>query len=651
MGDKKRGFGKKLFFLITFMFAVMFAINSASAAITVIYPLNYSNYTGAFGPLVFFNVSYTNGTDFTDAVNATFYYNLTGVWTKLGSATVCSRGATASSCNVSLNLSGVTDGIYSINATLANTTTSGASATNNYTLYGASVVTQNIIFDSTPPVVSFSGITNTINNGNYSQTMILNVSSTSPLMPISSVYFNITNSTGNQVNFTKASASGNYFNLSVNTVGFADGLYNVTVFSNDTLNNLNNTGKIQIAIVNTAPIVSFSGITNTINNGNYSQTMVLNVSSNSSSLIALSSVYFNITNSSGTQINFTKASAIGNYFNLSVNTVGFTDGLYNVTVFSNDTLNNLNNTGKIQFTIDNTAPTGTLTCSPNSIHQNYVLTCSCSSSDATSGLNMTKGNVYTLNPDTSQTGTFTTSCSFADMAGNTGSASATYSVFFTATSSGGGGSGSSTTTAQNTPITTTQSFSTISPTAPVTMSNFGTDTVKQIQVEVSQTATNVKLSVDRYDTKPANVSVDKANTYKYLHVDTQNLSDKLSRAIMSIQVNKSWTSMNGLNRDEISLFRFNENTNQWDKLTTTFTSEDSNYYKYDAQLDHFSYFAIASNKIVVSQTPATTTTQPSAPVSSNDYWIWIIAVIVAAAIIFVGLKLFKTGKRKKLFGF
>lgn len=526
--------------VLSSLFGIIFLISLVSAAITVVSPTTYSNYTGAFGPLVSFNVSYINSTDFTDALNATFYYNLSGAWAKIGSSTNCHNSAAGSlsSCNVSLNLSGVTDGRYSISANLSNSTTTSA----------ASVLTNNIIFDSTSPAVSFSGITNVVNNGNYSQTITLNASVVDALIGIGSVYFNITNSTGNQVNFTSASSSGGYYNLGVNTLGFPDGLYNITVFANDSLNNLNNSAEIQI-------------------------------------------------------------------------------------------------------TIDNTPPTGVFSCSPSQVQQGSTVNCSCTSSDALSGINAT-GNVYTIYPDTSQTGTFTTTCIFGDNAGNQGSASAAYSVIYTAITPSTTSTGGTTTTSSNAPVTTTQSFANIIPSVPVTMSSFNTNAVKQISVAVNQAVNNVQVTVDAYDSKPDNVSLEKTNTYKYLHINVQNLDNSnISNANMTIQVNKTWASANNLTQNDVSVFRYNETTNQWDNLPTTFLSEDSNYYSYNVQLNHFSYFAISSNKEPSLSTTTGVSQQPSVPpTSSGSYWVWIIAGIVIVVIILVGIILFMKIKKKKLFG-
>jgi len=554
---------KNIFSLLVVGLFLILSINFVSSAITVVSPANYSNFSGAFGPLVFFNVSYINGTDFTDATNVTFYYNLTGVWTKIGSATPalgCSKAVAGSleSCNVSLNLSGLTDGFYSINATLANLSTVGTAGANNYLLYGATGfgVATKIMFDSTPPNVSFSGITNTINNGNYS------------------------------------------------------GIKHANVTVND-------------------------------------------------ALIGLSSVYFNVTYANGTQISFTKAlSTTAPYYNITLNTSTLYDGLYNLTVYANDTLNNLNKSQSIQITVDNSVPTATLACTPVNANRGQSVTCTCSGGFGVSGVS-TGTFTDTGNPDdttigtftastftrtftSSNTGTFTPSCTVTSNAGISVTATTTYAVILTS-SNPSTNSGSTTTTTPAIPVTTTQAFTTITPSTPVTMSNFGTDTVKQIQIEVSQTATNANVQVDRYTSKPAAVLVDKTDSYSYLHIITQNLTDKLSKATMTIQVNKTWVSGKGLAKGEVALYRYDESTNVWSLLPTTFSSEDSNYYTYNVVLDHFSYFAIAPNKAAVTQNPSPT---PNAKGEflGLSYWAWV-AIVVVILIIGGGFALKKKLKK------
>ena len=85
---------------------------------------------------------------------------------------------------------------------------------------------------------------------------------------------------------------------------------------------------------------------------------------------------------------------------------------------------------------DSTPPTATFSCSPNPVTAGSTTTCDCNPSDVGSGIN-SSATVFTVNPDTSNTGSFIQSCSFADIAGNTGTETTTLVV----ESSGGGGGG------------------------------------------------------------------------------------------------------------------------------------------------------------------------------------------------------------------
>ena len=414
-----------LFLLAFFIFfSILINLSFINAVITVISPANYTNYSGTSGNIVF-NVSYVNGTDFNDAKNVTFYYNLSGTWTVIGSGLACSNGATFASCNATLNISSLTPGKYGINASLGNTT--GGTF--------AAVLTHVIIFDSTAPnVTSYS---NTVNTGNYSGTIVLNASCVDNVIGVNSVYFNVTYPNGTQLNFTQAlSLSGTDYNISLITTGFLDGNYNITAFANDSLNNLNRTEFIQVTFDNTPPNVS--NFTDKVNNGNYTGSIVLNATADDVTT-SISAVYFNITHPNGTLVNFTQASKSGISYNLIVSTSTFTDGLYNITISANDSANSRNNSRLIQVRFDNTNPSATMSCTPANVNVGDTVTCTCSPSDSGgSGINPPL-TVYTASPSTSSTGTFTQTCTFKDLAGNSGSAT---SSSYTVELSGGGGSSS-----------------------------------------------------------------------------------------------------------------------------------------------------------------------------------------------------------------
>jgi len=79
-----------------------------------------------------------------------------------------------------------------------------------------------------------------------------------------------------------------------------------------------------------------------------------------------------------------------------------------------------------QLNLDTTAPpTPTFSCAPTSVYATETITCSCSGTDASSGVVSTS---YTTNPSTSTTGTFDTSCTITDNAGNSANSLISYIV-------------------------------------------------------------------------------------------------------------------------------------------------------------------------------------------------------------------------------
>lgn len=511
---------KQKFILGIFLFIFLILIlNFANAAISVTRPMNNTNWSGS----AYFNVTYLNSTDFYNATNATFYYNLSGVWTLLGSVN-CSGGVIAAIgyCNGTLSFPTL-EGIFAINATLWNLT-----AQSNLS---ASVITYNVTLDSVAPNVST--FYNTISGGNYSGVVTLNVS-VSDGRAVDSVYFNITNSSGVQPAgfFVLASGSGGYYNYTLNTSGaLPDGLYNITVYANDTkTNNLNNSKKIQVLLDNTPPIATFSCGTPT---------------------------------SQG---------------------IGST----------------------------------TCTCTPSD---------TASTSGINSGIN-TLLTSYTASPDTTVVGTYPLTCTFYDYAGNLGSTIANYTVVSPT-------SGSQNTQTPATNPTQTNTFDKITPGNTSVVGNFTTSIgVQQIQIEVSSEATSVQVTVTKFNANPVPVNIT-GKIFQYLQIQTQNLITHLSKATIQIKVDKSWVSGNSLTKDDVSLFKYNETSSQWGKLTTTYLNEDSNYYYYNADVQSFSYFAIGSLSSGINQNQSSANTVQGTAVKKDLTWLWIVLVGIVVVVILV----------------
>ena len=130
------------------------------------------------------------------------------------------------------------------------------------------------------------------------------------------------------------------------------------------------------------------------------------------------------------------------YFNLTIDTSQFSDGVYNITIIVNDTNGNTNSTNITNIRIDNTAPTASHSCSPNPANNGDTITCTCTPEDVTSLINPTQTS-FVSNPSSTSNGNTTLTCSFEDNAGNSGSTTVELEVKNPSGGAGGGGGGGS----------------------------------------------------------------------------------------------------------------------------------------------------------------------------------------------------------------
>jgi hypothetical protein len=111
----------------------------------------------------------------------------------------------------------------------------------------------------------------------------------------------------------------------------------------------------------------------------------------------------------------------------SINLTGLADGNQTISVWANDTVNNIALNNSFVVFIDTTAPTATAACTPNSVVTTNAVSCSCVGGDSGSGVNSAL-TTATSTPTTYITGSFSYTCSVTDNAGNGASSSATYIV-------------------------------------------------------------------------------------------------------------------------------------------------------------------------------------------------------------------------------
>ncbi len=448
------------------------------------------------------------------------------------------------------------------------------------------------------------------------------------------IYFNFTAYTPGKYNISVQII----YNASFGTSPLAYNKTNITIWVNDTTKpfNVNVTTQGKINVSRNANNVSGSVEINVsaFDNGNhtygargYDVTGVNVTIWNSSDVVNASYMMTNVT---------------GQYWNFTLPTTKFPDGPYNISIIVNDTNGNINRTTNISVNIDNTAPTGSATCTPATVNLGDTVTCSCSVTDATSGENSSVTSI-TGSPSTTSTGTFTETCSFADLAGNTGTTTAQYTVEQGGSGAGAGGAGAAA-------ETKTHSWTKITPGVVSIMKNFDPEIgVKEIEITVTNEAQNVKITVTKYDDKPANVTVEKTGkVYRYLQVNAKNLEEKLEKAKMTVQVAKNWTTENSVDKENVALFKFDETSSEWNelttKLTTTYTEEDDNYYYYESELTSFSYFAIGAKAVEEAPEEEITAPEEIIEVIKKNLILWIVIAVGVLAII-IGVIVAK--KKKK----
>ena len=174
----------------------------------------------------------------------------------------------------------------------------------------------------------------------------------------------------------------------------------------------------------------------------------------------ISSVYFNITKSDGSQWNISTAangtakSAATVWYYSTVNASDFPDGIYNVTAYVTDRAGSINSS-QIKFSIifDNSGPgISAFSCSPTSVNVGRATTCTCTATDLTPFTY----NAYGTSPAVSSVGAHTLTCTTSDQFGLESSTTTTYTVTSggVSTTSGVGAGGTTTTTWTSTLVVT-----------------------------------------------------------------------------------------------------------------------------------------------------------------------------------------------------
>lgn len=373
----------------------------------------------------------------------------------------------------------------------------------------------------------------------------------------------------------------------------------------------NNLTLVTIEILGTATYTNVTSVnisdgTNDYSNGSITGSVVT-IDVSNVQLTQETNLTISFTINSSSKYNVTlgaQVSAITNESNVSYSAVPYTGSNLSVTEATN--------------------PTATATCSDIYVGDAFPCTCSGTDSGVTaSGVSTTSGSSTSGSiTDTSLTGVFTYTCTVTDVAGNSASATKKYVVF---TTGGGGGGGVSEQLPQK-----KHTLAKVTPGVVSIIKNFDPEIgVKQITIEVNNEAQNVKITVTKYDGKPAQVSKERSGkVYQYFEINTQNLGTKLDKAIVTIKVEKSWVSDEGLKKEEVLVFKFDESVEEWKELGTVYVEEDNTYYYYDVELDSFSFFAISAKTLAEKTGEAVGGIGEK--VTKKSSFLWVVLIVLAA---------------------
>ncbi len=336
------------------------------------------------------------------------------------------------------------------------------------------------------------------------------------------------------------------------------------------------------------------------------------------------------------------------------------NGNYNWSVNCTDATNNVGSSGTYNLTVnDSDSPNITLISPANSSiwSSSSTVTFSYNVSDVNSITNcslLVDGSIdqndTTITKDTTQeftkslsNGNYNWSINCSDFSGNSGNSSVYYlTVSYAAPSDDGNGGGSSSGGGGGGIVptnTTTKShfWERITPGVATIMKDFNFEIgIKQIQIRVHNEAQNVKITVIKHQEKPANISVEKSGkVYQYLQINEENLNDKLDSAVVEFRINKTWLSNNSLEKENISVFRYNETEEKWKELETIYTGEDGNYSYHSIELDSFSYFVIGEKGIIDDDEIGTDEEKEENRFVKfiRNYWAWILLLVGIVVIV------------------
>lgn len=115
--------------------------------------------------------------------------------------------------------------------------------------------------------------------------------------------------------------------------------------------------------------------------------------------------------------------------------------------------------------------------------------------------------------------------------------------------------------------------------------------VSSVEIE-SSVDKEVVLEVTYHPTKPEPV-LELADTYQYLEVKSDLLNEEIEEAKIVFKVPLSWLTDNNYLEETVVLNHYEDD--KWDQLDTDLIDKDDTELTFEAEVEHFSYFAITAS--------------------------------------------------------
>ncbi len=117
-----------------------------------------------------------------------------------------------------------------------------------------------------------------------------------------------------------------------------------------------------------------------------------------------------------------------------------------------------------------------------------------------------------------------------------------------------------------------------------------------ITITTTEIVLDASLTVTAIDVLPQadiEIGLVSGSSYQSFKIETTGITDEnIEEAVIEFKVEKSWVEGEEGIAEDISLYRKQDKGNQWDVLSTTFVSEDENYYYFSATSPGFSIFVV-----------------------------------------------------------